>query len=195
MALDGVEASSAISKNKSLFERLLGDSFAILPKPIKQLHDRRKHKFFAGQCRIARGVGWFVSILAWVASLPQPGENLPVHISLSSDGCTETWSRNFNGQPMCSRLRDRNGYLEERLGPARFKFSLHANHQALVWTFVGVSVLDLPLPLAWFNVLAKESVEAGRYTFDVRVEMLLIGLLIHYQGYLNVESEGQGCCI
>jgi hypothetical protein len=53
---------------------------------------------------------------------------------------------------------------------------------------VGVRSLGIPLPLAWFDkVSARESVEGGRYRFDVRAEMPVVGLLVRYAGTLDVE--------
>ncbi len=171
-----------------LFQRLLGPSFETLPAPIRRLHDTRKHKVFAGNCRIERGSHWLVPLFALVVSLPRGGDDVPVEISIQSAGGKETWARNFAGQPMRSAMSERNGQLEERLGPMCFRFALRVENQATVWTLVGVKLLGLlPLPLAWFRgVGARESAQSGRYHFDVSAALPVVGLLIHYRGWLSV---------
>ena len=64
-----------------------------------------------------------------------------------------------------------------------------ANEPGLTWRLVRVRALGLPLPLGWFGgVRAREFERDGRYRFDVRAALPGIGLLVHYQGWLNVEG-------
>ena len=174
-----------------LFERLLGASFEGLPAPIKRVHDGQARKVLSGRCRITRGTGVLARLLARVASLPEAGDDLPVRVLFQRDERSEIWSRDFAGQPMRSTLTERDGRLEETLGPVRFRFALSTDDGAIVWNVVAIRVLGLPLPAAWFKAVhARQSVEAGRYTFDVRVELPWIGLLVHYYGWLD-SSSGQ----
>jgi hypothetical protein len=174
-----------------LFKRLLGAAFEGLPVPIKRVHDGSAPKRLSGRCRITRESGAVASVLAWAASLPRAGDDLPVEVSFQCDERSETWRRDFAGQPMRSTLRECDGLLEETLGPVRFRFVLRADDYAITWFVVGTRVLGLPLPAAWFRgVTAKESVEAGRYTFDVRAELPWIGLLVHYHGWLDCDEAG-----
>ena len=171
-----------------LFKRLLGASFDGLPAPIRRVHDDRKHKVLCGRCHISRGSGLLVSLLGWAASLPQSGDDLPLSVSFLRDGAGEVWSRDFGGHPMRSTLAERNGLLEEVLGPARFSFALRVDDSGVAWSVAGISVLGVPLPAAWFKaVTARQSVQSGRYTFDVRAELPWIGLLVHYYGWLEAE--------
>ena len=64
-----------------------------------------------------------------------------------------------------------------------------ANEPGLTWRLVRVRALGLPLPLGWFGgVRAREFERDGRYRFDVRAALPGIGLLVHYQGWLDVEG-------
>lgn len=176
------------SASVPLFKRLLGASFEELPAPIRRVHDDRAHKVLAGRCHITRGGGVLVSLLGWVASLPRSGDDLPLSVSFLRDGAGEVWSRDFGGHPMRSTLTERDGLLEEVLGPARFRFALRADDRGVAWSVVGIRVMGVPLPAAWFKaVTARQSVQSGRYTFDVRAELPWIGLLVHYYGWLEVE--------
>lgn len=52
----------------------------------------------------------------------------------------------------------------------------------------------LPLPRAWFRqVHASESERDGRYHFRVRAALPLIGTLVAYQGWLDVDSARSDC--
>ena len=170
----------------SLFERMLGAGYARLPAAIRDVHDQRARKLLSGRCRITRGSGVLAQLLAWVMSLPTASEDVQVSVTIISDDHGEIWMREFAGKPMRSALRERDGCLEEALGPARFRFVLRADDQSILWMLTGVRILTVPLPLSWFaKVAARESAPSGRYTFDVRAELPVAGLLVHYQGWLS----------
>lgn len=173
----------------ALFERLLGPSFATLPAPVKRLHDRRPRKVFAGRCHVERGRGRLAAWLARATALPLACRDAPVTVTLLRDGQREIWSRDFAGRPMRSILAEHRGCLQETLGPVGFTFALRADPQGITWRVAGVRACGLPLPGAWFEgVTARESSQGGRYTFEVRAELPLIGLLVHYRGWLDVDA-------
>jgi hypothetical protein len=171
-----------------LFKRLLGSSFDELPAPIRSVHDGRARKVLSGRCSITRGDGFFGRFLGWVVSLPRSGRDLPLRVTFLCDGAGEIWSRDFGGCLMRSALAERDGLLEEVLGPVRFRFALRTDDDGIAWHVAGISVLGVPLPAAWFTaVTARQSAAAGRYTFDIRAELPCIGLLVHYRGWLDGE--------
>lgn len=89
---------------------------------------------------------------------------------------------------MSSRLWERDGLLCEQLGLARFGFRLTVEQGAIVWRVARVSTLGLRLPARWFRgVVAFESEAEGRYLFDVAATLPVIGLLVHYRGWLHVD--------
>jgi hypothetical protein len=124
-----------------------------------------------------------------VASLPPAGKSVPLRVSITPDRRGETWERFFDGRPMRSALRERGGFLEERLGPTVLRFALEAAPAAIEWKLVAVRSFGLPLPLAWFDkVRARESLDGVLYAFDVRAELPIAGLLVHYRGTLDAEA-------
>jgi hypothetical protein len=178
-----------------LFERVLGaPRFQALPAPIKRLHDHRMHNVFSGRCSVERGHGPLASLLAWAASLPVEGGNVPIEVSLVCDSAGEIWSRyfgsrDFGGKRMRSTLTERRGYLEETLGPVVLTFALRADAQAIEWNVVAVKALGLRFPAAWFkHVTTRESLAGGKYAFDIRAELPCIGLLVRYRGWLDVDA-------
>jgi hypothetical protein len=170
-----------------LFRRLIGERFDALPGPLRAVHEGAPRRVFSGQCRVERGTGFLSRICGAVASLPPAAATVPIEVTIEARGAIETWNRNFAGKSMRSTLTDREGLLEERLGPTVFRFALVAEGAAIDWRLVGVRSLGVPLPLAWFDkVSARESVEGELYRFDVRAELPVAGLLVHYRGTLHV---------
>ncbi len=82
-------------------------------------------------------------------------------------------------------MRSRHGELEERLGPATFRYRLVADARGIRWNFVGARVMGIPVPsFATARISAEESLLDGRYAFDVQASLPLAGLLVHYRGTL-----------
>ena len=124
-----------------------------------------------------------------VAPPTREGE-VPIAVTISAHGEGQCWHRDFPPHPMVSALSADGDLLRERLGPATLHFRLHADAQGLTWDLCRVRVLGVPLPRAWFTVLARESEREGRYCFEVRAEMRGIGLLAGYAGWLDVAVSG-----
>jgi Domain of unknown function (DUF4166) len=170
-----------------LFPRLIR-GFDDLPAALREAHGTESETRFTGRCDIERGTGVLARAMAAAASLPRAGRDVPVRVTMRRDGEREFWTREFAGRPMRSTLRARGDVLEESLGPMRFRFALRANDGGIDWKVVGVRALGMALPVAWFSsVGARESASGGRYCFDIRAGMPLVGLLVRYRGVLDVE--------
>ncbi len=64
-----------------------------------------------------------------------------------------------------------------------------ADDPGLSWRLVRVRALGLPLPSGWFaGVRAREFERDGRYHFDVAAQLPVVGLLVRYRGWLDVEG-------
>jgi hypothetical protein len=169
-----------------LFRQLIGPDFAGLPLAVRNVHQDCDETALAGRCRIDRGAGALAALFGAVSSLPAAGDDVPVRVVIRRDGGGETWAREFGGKPMVSTLRERDGLLEERLGPTTFRFALTADRERITWKFVGARVLGIPVPAAMFaGVSASESTEGGRYRFDVEARLPVVGLLVRYRGTLD----------
>lgn len=170
-----------------LFRRLMGAAFDGLPPQIRAVHEGQPNRSWSGRCRVTRGTGWLSRLCGALASLPSAAEAVPLRVSIVADARGETWKRDFGGKVMRSTMRERDGLLEERLGPTVFRFALLAEVQGIRWRLAGVRTLGIPLPVAWFGkVSAEESLDGSLYQFDVRAELPVAGLLVHYRGTLDV---------
>jgi hypothetical protein len=173
----------------SLFRRIIGERFDALPRGLRAIHEGELPRSFSGTCRVDRGSGWLSRLCGSLARLPPAADSVPVRVSIRAFEGGERWDRDFGGCAMRSELRERAGELEERVGAAVLRFALEPGPGSIRWRLTGARALGIPLPLAWFRgVQAIESMEQGRYRFDVRAEFLPAGLLVHYRGSLDAES-------
>ncbi|MET0535059.1 MAG: DUF4166 domain-containing protein, partial [Steroidobacter sp.] len=128
-------------------------------------------------------------VIARFAGLPIAKSDVPVEVTILSDGRGEGWTRMFGTQRMWSRLSDSHRRLQERLGPIVLTFDLTAESERIVWSLHNARLAWTPLPISWLLICAaSESIENGRYCFDVSAHVRGIGLIVHYRGWL-VERE------
>lgn len=173
----------------SLYSQLLGTAFDRLPPILRDMHDGRLQKHYAGMCQVARGHGWLVRAIARFARLPPPHEQTPITIAIERRDAGETWTRHFDGHEMRSVLYSRHSMLEERLGAVALSFELIPETNRIVWNLRRARFLYLPLPISWLvPCVASETASDGRYCFEVAVGIRGVGLIVHYKGWL-VERE------
>ena len=173
----------------SLYARILGPSYERLAPILRSIHDTRGSKCYVGRCDIRGGSGWIAWFIARFAGLPLAKNDVPVEVTILSDGQGEGWTRMFGTQRMHSRLRDSQQRLQERLGPIVLTFELAAEAERIVWSLHDARLAWVRLPISWLLICAAtESIENGRYCFDVSAHVRGIGLIVHYRGWL-VERE------
>lgn len=173
----------------SLYARILGASYERLSPILKGVHDTRATKRYVGRCDIRSGTNLIARIIARFAGLPIAKSDVPVEVTILSEGRGEGWTRMFGTQRMHSRLMDRNQRLQERLGPIVLTFELTAETDRIAWSLHDARLALIPVPISWLLICAAtESVEDGRYCFDVSARVRGIGLIVHYRGWL-VERE------
>lgn len=174
----------------SLFRDLLGDALDSVPAPVRALHEMPLLYRFEGeaQVRVAKGVlaGW----AARMAGLPRCEGRVAMAVTIERTAGGERWTRHFPPTPFLSRLWMREGLLCERIGPTEVRFRLSADAQGIVWEPVALRMFGwLPLPAALLRgVKAHETVDAqGRYRFHASAGFPLLGCVVAYEGWLNVQ--------
>lgn len=171
----------------TLFARLLGAEFSRLPPRVAKLHARQGVREYRGEVRVRRGRGLILGLCAWAARLPPTREG-PLCVEISATAQAEDWTRRFGDHVMASHLWAGEDLLAERLGWLRFGFRLALQDDVLLWKVVRVSAAGLTLPARWFDgVVAREFEREGRYRFEVVARLPLLGELIHYAGWLDVD--------
>ena len=172
----------------TLFARLLGDKFDRLPPRVRALHTRETTYTYAGRADVDRGKNMLSRLMGAATRLPTQKTDQELHVTIEPSASDERWTRRFANHAMPSRLWDADGLLCERLGLVTFGFRLDVEDGELTWRVERVRSLGIPLPARLFRgVIAREFERDGRYWFDVRAELPLAGLLVHYRGWLDVE--------
>ena len=172
-----------------LYRRVLGARFDDLPEPIRAMHDLCGDGGAAGQANVTRGGNPLARLIGWIMRFPKAGEHR-LHVAFTADGSGETWTREFGSQRFSSRLSANQGHLTERFGPLRFTFDLPVTSQGLAMVIRRWTAFGIPMPLALApRIAASESVEQGRFAFDVAIAMPLIGNIVRYCGRLTPIGE------
>ena len=175
-----------------LFERALGAGFARMPGAIQALHGSVGDGAFRGRAEVRRGRGPVVALVALIFRLPPAMADGPVRVGIEPDldAGAERWTRHFPGRHFSSRMEragpDGSGRLRERFGPFVMDLAVSAHADGLDMVVTGWRFGPLPLPRALRpTTQAGERIDAqGRFRFDVALFLPLVGLLVHYRGWL-----------
>jgi len=176
-----------------LYRRLLGDDFDRLPPEIRAMHGATDRLAAAGRGSVERGRNPLARLVAGLFGLPPAARDVPVRVTFTVAEGVEIWERDFDG----ARFRSRQeigrgrlaGLLVQRFGPFAFGLAVPAGPAGLSLEIRGMEFLGLPLPRALApRVAAGERVVDGRFTFDVRMALPLVGLLVHYRGWLTPQD-------
>jgi Domain of unknown function (DUF4166) len=174
-----------MSTTPSLYRRVLGDAFDVLPAPVKALHDLPVSTEFSGTAEVIAAHNVIARIIAWTTGFPTRSYHCKVRVRIDIDDDGETWRRDFDGHRFQSRLRCRDGVLVEQLGPHRISFRLHTDNTELSMHPIAWKTLGIPLPrLFWPSISAREAEVDGCFHFDVATAFPIIGTVIHYRGSL-----------
>lgn len=188
-----------MTEGPTLYRRLLGARYDLLPLPIAAMHDLRGTKRASGRAMIRRGRHLVSRLIGAILRLPPAGDDVPVTVVFTVDRGRETWARDFGGRGFTTTqeagTRAAIGCLVERFGAFAFTLAVPVDDQGLRLDPTGVSFFGVPLPGGLLpRVVATERVCDGRFTFDVTIDLPLFGFLIAYRGWLvetpDMSAEG-----
>lgn len=169
-----------------LYVRILGDRFATLQPQVRVLHEVTGKTIWRGEADVVRGTNPLCRLAAWITSLPPNGKAVPLEVRFEANNGGETWHRTFGDNVFRTEQFACDGLLCERAGPVTFRFRLDIDAGALSLQLDGMRILGVPVPRVLHAVVAtREWEEGGLYRFDVRSELPLAGLLVHYRGWLK----------
>jgi hypothetical protein len=154
-----------------------------------------------------RGAGWFTirhgergpsRLLARLMRLPSAGNDVPVKLVVTPHERGEQWHRTFGPTPFITEQRAVEGLMVERIGPTEVRYRLEVAGGALYYRHTGTALrlgpIRLPLP-HWLapHLTARESAMPDEKSthISVKVTLPLIGLLISYKGYIEIQ-DGSG---
>ncbi len=150
-----------------------------------------------GSFSVRRGQGMLARLLVRLMRLPAAGEAVPVRLVLTYHRAGERWERTFAGKPFITEQHAGVGqHMVERIGLVEVWYRLRAADHALsyVQTRAGIRLGPLLIPLPRLlspHIAAREwaqPAEPGVHV-SVSVTWALAGLLIAYEGYIEMERS------
>ena len=167
-----------------LYARVMGTRFDALPEQVRAIHRVCGDAGASGEVTVERGGNVVARLIASVMGFPRAGTH-PLHVAFIERDGVEQWTRTFGDQSFTSHLSERDGRLVERFGPLRFQFDLPSDARGLNMRMVGWSCCGVPLPLGLApKSIAREWEEGGRFHLDVPIALPLVGMVVHYRGWL-----------
>jgi Domain of unknown function (DUF4166)/Saccharopine dehydrogenase NADP binding domain len=169
----------------SVYERVMGDRFAQLPKPVRAIHNIQGSASAYGEAEVKRGSSIIARLVCAIMRFP-PAGNHQLSVQFDEKNGVERWTRDFGGHRFSSKLTEANGRLVECFGPMRFHFDLPTNDQGLNMVMRRWSIFHIPMPL-WLapRSEAREWGEGEDFRFDVPIDLPIIGRVVYYQGWLR----------
>jgi hypothetical protein len=176
-------------KSGSIFPSLLEDSYAQLPPQVCEFHAQETSFEWAGRAQVTRGTGILSRAIATVFRFPNAGADIPVSVQVDVTQQGEKWTRNFAGRKFISHLSrgvGRDDYLMlERFGPVTVALAMEVRDDRLYFIPRHWRIFGIPLPK--FLLPAGDSFETqekGRFHFDVKLALPIVGLIAAYRGWL-----------
>jgi hypothetical protein len=173
-----------------LYQRILGGAWDELAPPIRELHSVTGQSVFTGRCRVERGRSPLSMLAAAMIGLPRAGADQDVRVTLTVEGDGERWTRRMGGRQFSSLQHPgrglSRGLIRERIGPLRVHMALVVAWADLRYVIRRWTLFGVPLPICMGpRGRASESVEAGRFCFDVEIGHPLTGVIVRYRGALS----------
>lgn len=186
----GVVAERRTETLTPLFARVLGDEFAALPAPVQNLHDQFGVQRFVGKADVTGAKTLLGRIAARMIGFPKTLEDIDVTVEIDANKDCEKWQRDFGGQRFHSVLSQRGARVTERFGPFSFTLDLKPEGDKLYYHVLRGRFLGVPMPRFLTPISdSHEGIdEEGRFTFDVKLSLPMIGLVAHYRGWLEQEA-------
>jgi hypothetical protein len=174
---------------------LLGASWAQVADPIRLAHATGPEVHGHGRMRICHGRNAAARLLARLLRLPRPCDAAETRLVVTAGADGEVWVRSFGHDRMVTRqFESPGGELAERIGPLELIFHLEATHGSLVYRQVAAALrfgsVRLPLPVLCAPIVAAREDPAGAHEVHVHVsvEYPLVGLVITYDGTIEIEA-------
>lgn len=181
-------------QDASIFERLLGDLWPRLPKPLRAMHRLGAQPAATGVATVERGRHVLAKLLAAVIGLPRAGADIALNVRFARTLTHERWTRKFGDQEFHSDMSEGQGreagLLIERFGPFSLAMALVWEDERLKFVIRRWRLGPLALPL-WLAPISTthETVANDRFNFDVGISLPLIGLVVRYRGWLKPQEN------
>lgn len=192
---EGLAIRTSADEVGAVYERVCGtDACAVLPAPIRTLHDNVSRARWSGRAEIIGSSNLLAFIAARIVGIPRAARDVDVTVEFDVRDGVERWLRAFAGRPFVSLQHAGEGAdtgtVVERFGALSFALRNTLNSEGLSQEIAAAYVLGIRLPrFLWPRVHARERIdEQGRFTFDVGIAVPILGRLVAYKGWLMPTS-------
>lgn len=179
--------------------RWFGARFDELHPLLRQLH--RQGGVLSGEVELSFGAGLAGTLgrrLARRMGLPLDAGRHRLRVDISHNDSALIWSRRFDDdRPMVSTFEPigqwPQGFWREHTGPLDMRLTVDVIDGAWHWRALQARLGGIRLPLALLpDSRAFKRVEDGRYRFEVRFVLPLLGEALSYQGLLDAQPRAAG---
>lgn len=190
----GQRESKADGESAPLYRRILGEAWEALPASLATLHNIVSEEQKAeGIARVETGKHVLARLLAALYGFLRAGEHVPVKVSFQRMDGGELWQRDFGGRRFSTFQSEGRGkadrLLVERFGPVTFWMALVLKQGELHLVTRRWSLFGIPLPLAFApGASVYEYADGDDFCFHVEVKHWLMGLIVRYEGKLQVVN-------
>lgn len=184
----GIRTSTEDSQ--SLYQKILGDAFNMLPPQIQALHRERDARIWGGEAEVEGGENLISRLVATLFGFPRKAGHANVKVEFCPDETGEMWERNFNGKIFRSYQTAGTGkyahLLTERFGAVTVGLALVIKNDELHLVPRRWTLLGFPLPIFLLpNGASFECEQDGVFNFNVTIKAPLIGRVVAYRGWLK----------
>lgn len=174
-----------------LFQLILRDQYQKLPAVIHRFHEARLAQF-EGKAEVKGSNGFMARMLRKVGGFPSPASEASLTVKVIRTEVQERWLRSFNNTQFSSTLTrvNRTNLLCEDFGLFNFFYTLRVRNERIVWQLERWSFAGIPMLDSLVEVTASEGVTPeGNYSFAVKMEFPLVGVLLDYTGWLVIPES------
>ena len=167
----------------SLYQRILGEEFALLPEVLRRFHGSDAGGRLEGSFRVERGRGRMRGLLARLGGLPPASERVPLRLDVRVAGEEEHWTRSFGETHLHTRQFARGGRLVELHPPWKLKIRLGATERGMELDHERCYCFGIPLPRALAPRVESFVETRGESWFvAVTIGMPFVGMVCRYSG-------------
>jgi hypothetical protein len=183
---------SNTENSRRIYPQLLDKNWDKMPIAIKTMH--LTTETILGVFTVTHGKSKFAKLIARLLNCPKESKTAHVTLQITPNSKIEKWNRTFNQDNLITKQWVGNqGFLLEQWGHFQMQLQLHYENNTLYYGQKSLSIhfgkLFLKLP-SWLQpkINAYETIGTNTNQVLVHVEVKLpfIGLLIQYDGNLNI---------
>jgi hypothetical protein len=186
------ERAISFEMGSELYPRVLGENWLRLHESIRCAHSIGAE--MRGSFRISYGERRLAKLLARWSHLPQNAASADTRLKILPEFTGERWERRFDGDIFTTRQWQEGGLLVERFREWEMYFKLREENGSLYYDQCAaklcLGVLRLPIPRVCAPTVYATETPGGqsRVLVSVTVKLPLVGILISYQGHLDVRK-------